>query len=129
MYLQTTPIEDIATELETMQGYLDEEVEDDIQLCAKRLEKLCNYISRAGKLVSDARYYLNQAKEIAILKVVSEHAGMSPSTVNALITAGCRNENLVYDRADKIYKTIEKQSDNLRTIISKAKAEILNIQR
>lgn len=62
MNLNITPIESIAEELATIDSFLNITMSEEVQEAVLRGNDLAVYIARTGKLLADAKYYLNGKK-------------------------------------------------------------------
>ena len=121
----TTP-EQIQEELAEMQAFLEMEFSNENPVtCIDRMEKLSQYMSRSGKLKSDAEYHYFQVYNSSIMKTLKEVAEtyMSASTINAYIKSACRDYNYILTWADRTNRSCVHQIDKLRTVISYQKSE------
>ncbi len=118
MNLNITPIESIAKELAAIDSYLNITMSEDVQEAVLRGNDLAVYIARSGKLLADAKYYLNGKKKSEVFDTLRETA------VNAIIDSLCKEEQYLVDWCERLNRTATHQLDWCRTLISKAKAEM-----
>ena len=88
---------------------------------------LAVYVARSGKLLADAKYWLNKAKNSEVLETLRETAKNAKATaksVNALIDSVCREEQYLVDWCDRCNRTATHQLSWCVTVISKAKEEM-----
>lgn len=127
MNLNITPIESIAEELAVIDSYLNITMSEDVQEAVLRGNDLAVYIARSGKLLADAKYYLNGKKKSEVFDTLRETArqtGATSKAINAIIDSLCKEEQYLVDWCDRLNRTATHQLDWCRTLISKAKAEM-----
>ena len=127
MNLNITPIESIADELAAIDSYLNITMSEDVQEAVLRGNDLAVYIARSGKLLADAKYYLNGKKKSEVfdtLRETARRAGATSKAVNAIIDSLCKEEQYLVDWCERLNRTATHQLEWCRTLISKAKAEM-----
>lgn len=127
MNLNITPIESIAEELAAIDSYLNITMSEDVQEAVLRGNDLAVYIARSGKLLADAKYYLNGKKKSEVfdtLRETASRAGATSKAVNAIIDSLCKEEQYLVDWADRVNKACVHNIDWCRTIVSKQKEEM-----
>lgn len=63
MNLNITPVENIVTELSSIDAFLNITMSEQIEEAILRGNDLAVYIARTGKLLADAKYHLNAKKK------------------------------------------------------------------
>ena len=127
MNLNITPIESIAEELAAIDSYLNITMSEDVQEAVLRGNDLAVYIARSGKLLADAKYYLNGKKKSEVfdtLRETASRAGATAKAVNAIIDSLCKDEQYLVDWADRVNRACVHNIDWCRTIVSKQKEEM-----
>lgn len=127
MNLNITPIESIAEELAVIDSYLNITMSEDVQEAVLRGNDLAVYIARSGKLLADAKYYLNEKKKFEVfdtLRETASRAGATAKAVNAIIDSLCKDEQYLVDWADRVNRACVHNIDWCRTIVSKQKEEM-----
>lgn len=95
---------------------------DDINVIEERGHELAAYMANTGKMLSDARYWKDQALSNSILKRLD--VKLPASTLNELVKAECKNENYLVNWIEQLDKETKYQLDWLRSCLSKAKEEM-----
>jgi hypothetical protein len=134
MNLIITPPQEIADELGTIDQFLNITMSEDAEEAVLRGNDLAAHIARTGKLYADARYHLNEKKKSDVFEVLektAKQAGATATAINAIVNSLCKEEQFLVDWADRANRTATHQLDWVRSVLSKAKAEmqIGNYQR
>lgn len=127
MNLIITPKEGILSELTAIDEFLNIEMSDDGFEAVSRGNILAGYMARSGKLLADAKYHLNTKKKDDIFKVLEDtgrQSGATATAINELIKCICKEEQYLVDWAGRINAAVTHQIEWVRTVISKAKAEM-----
>ena len=127
MNLLITSKEQILAELTNIDSFLNITMSEDVQEAVLRGNDLAVYIARSGKLLADAKYYLNGKKKSEVfdtLRETASRAGATSKAVNAIIDSLCKEEQYLVDWCERLNRTATHQLDWCRTLISKAKAEM-----
>jgi hypothetical protein len=127
MNLNITPKDRIFSELTDIDGFLNITMSENPEEALQRGNDLAAYIARTGKLLADAKYHLNQAKNIEVMETLRETAKNAKATskaVNALIDSICRDEQYLVDWCERANRTATHQLSWCVTVISKAKEEM-----
>jgi uncharacterized protein YicC (UPF0701 family) len=130
--MNITTVTDLYKEAEAIQSFLDITMSEQVEEALERGNTLACYISRTGKMVADAKYHHNtklSSAVISILKDTAQSAGATSKAVNALIDSSCADERYLVDWLDRLNRTATHQLDWVRTVISKAKAEMMSIRQ
>ena len=127
MNLNITPVENIVTELSSIDAFLNITMSEQIEEAILRGNDLAVYIARTGKLLADAKYHLNAKKKTEVfdtLRDTAARAGSTSKAVNAIIDSLCKDEQYLVDWCERLNRTATHQLEWCRTVISKAKAEM-----
>lgn len=121
-----TPAQDILTELENIQSFLEESyTADNPAACEARGTMLEVHIARSGKLVADAKYWKDQFTNSAIVTTLKEALdNWSTTIINKKVEALTKDYNYLVNWAERVNKTATHQLDFIRTLISKHKEEM-----
>jgi hypothetical protein len=124
--IMITPFEDLLSEAEAIQEFLEEETPSEISLVLMRGNELLAYIARTGKMKADARYWKEAKTKSAIMETVRQLGKdlMPASTLNKLIEANCEKEVMLLEWCDRLNRTATHQVDWLRSVVSKEKEEL-----
>lgn len=127
MNLLITSKEQIYAELTNIDSFLNITMSENAEEAVLRGNDLAVYVARSGKLLADAKYWLNKAKNSEVLETLRETAKNAKATaksVNALIDSVCREEQYLVDWYDRCNRTATHQLSWCVTVISKAKEEM-----
>lgn len=127
MNLNITPKDRIFSELTDIEGFLNITMSENPEEALKRGNDLAAYIARTGKLLADAKYHLNQAKNTEVMETLRETAKNAKATskaVNALIDSICRDEQYLVDWCERANRAATHQLSWCVSVISKAKEEM-----
>ena len=127
MNLNITPVENIVTELSSIDAFLNITMSEQIEEAILRGNDLAVYIALTGKLLADAKYHLNAKKKTEVfdtLRDTAARAGATSKAVNAIIDSLCKDEQYLVDWCERLNRTATHQLEWCRTVISKAKAEM-----
>ena len=115
-------IEDLQKYSELLQEYLERPVSEEIAAVLEMGNNLSVYMAQSGKMLADAKAHQDKALCDSILKYVDSK--LSPSTLNKLVSADCRETNYLVTWIGRINSACVHKMDWARTLISKAKAEM-----
>jgi hypothetical protein len=108
---------------EAIHQYLKDKVNmDDINTIEDRGHELAAYMANTGKMLSDAKYWRDEALSNSILKRLN--ISLPASALNELVKAECKNENYMVNWIEQIDKECKYQLEWLRSCLSKAKEEM-----
>jgi hypothetical protein len=111
----------------SMQSFLEEKPSDQDEGLITRLEHLQILSAQSGKMLADAKYWLDTKKNDAITQTLKDaliEEWKSRSTINKKIDALCREENYLVALFDRINSSATHQMDSLRTVISYRKEQM-----
>lgn len=118
-------IQETKAALNTIRGVLDADVSDcDMQSVRDKLLKLTSLIGTSAETMASAKKILNE-KEIEVF-AGSKIDSMQASIAKKYLDAHCKEENALYEYADRLNSAIVHCIDGLRTIISLYKTELEN---
>jgi hypothetical protein len=127
MNLNIATPEQIEQELEQIDAFLNVTCSEQIEEIVERGNTLAVYIARSGKLLADARHHLDgrmKSEVFETLKTTAKSAGATSKAINAIIDSLCRNEQYLFNWADRTNRAATHQLDWCRTLVSKAKTEM-----
>ncbi len=120
----------ILTNLALYQEQLDDKLVDEPTQIMEQLTIAESIMVNSGKLLADAKYWLNEAmhgETIDTLKDLAKQNKMVTSTaVNQIIKSLCKEQQYLVDWCERINRSSTHRADYCRSIISKHKAEMYN---
>ena len=125
MNLNPDTMESLAKECLDIQAFLEITCSDDGNEIAIRGHDVSVYLARTGKMVSDAKYHLNIAKQAAFN--LHSNKGFSPSVLKDVVNSHVAKEQALFDWTERLNKSCTHQLDWLRSALSKAKEELRNL--
>lgn len=127
MNLLITSREQIFQELTDIDGFLGITMSENAEEAVQRGNDLAVYVARTGKLLADAKYWLNEAmnsETMQTLRDTAKEAKATATAINALVNSLCKEERYLVDRSERCNRTATHQLSWCVTVISKAKAEM-----
>lgn len=127
MNLLITSREQIFQELTDIDGFLGITMSENAEEAVQRGNDLAVYVARTGKLLADAKYWLNEAmnsETMQTLRNMAKEAKATATAVNALVNSLCKEERYLVDWCERCNRTATHQLSWCVTVISKAKAEM-----
>lgn len=127
MNILITPKEQICKELTDIDSFLNITMSENAEEAVLRGNDLAVYVARSGKLLADAKYWLNEAMNSETMKTLAETAKNAKATataINALVNSLCREERYLVDWCERCNRTATHQLSWCVTVISKAKEEM-----
>lgn len=122
--LITSP-KDILTELVEIQDYLQGTMSEDAQEAVVRGNDLAVYMARTGKLVADSKYHRDQKLRSEMIKEYQKLLEFPASVAVKYTETLIENENYAMTWATRLNASCTHQLEWCRTVISKAKAEMM----
>lgn len=125
MLTNIASFEDILTEVEEMQKYLDETVSEQLEDVLERGDMLAGIVSRSCKMRADAEYHRDSFMKSEIVGILKDTVKQQlPALVmKQLIESACKDYNYLSLRCERINRTATHQLDWCRTLVSNAKSE------
>lgn len=127
MNLQITDKEQILSELTVIDGFLSITMSEQAEEAVSRGNDLAVYVARTGKLLADAKYWLNDAMRPEVMQTLidaGKEIKATSKSINAIIDSLCREERYLVDWSERCNRTATHQLSWCVTIISKAKEEM-----
>lgn len=127
MNLQITDKEQILSELTAIDGFLSITMSEQAEEAVTRGNDLAVYVARTGKLLADAKYWLNDAMRPEVMQTLvdaGKEIKATSKSINAIIDSLCREERYLVDWSERCNRTATHQLSWCVTIISKAKEEM-----
>jgi len=120
----------ILEELVMYHDQIDTMLTDEPEAVVKELIIAENIMVNSGKLLADAKYWLNEAMHsdtINTMKMLTKEQPMITSTaINQIVKSLCKDQQYMVDFADRINRSATHRADYCRSIMSKHKAEMFN---
>ena len=121
-----TPYKDLLTEVEQIQSFAEITVSDDPQEIAGRITDCGTYIARTGKMLADAKYHLNTAKQSEVVKLIKSLSSekYSAKAQNKLIDSVCADEEYLVDWIERLNRALTHQQEACRSLLSYEKENL-----
>ena len=126
MLLEIKSLEELEIEAKEIDNFLNIESSEQIEEVIERGNTISAYLARTSKMLADAKFWQDKAMAENTILANETYKHMPPSTKNKLIEAMCQKENYLFTWIGRLNATCTHQLDWLRTLVSKAKAEIYN---
>ena len=126
MNILITPKEQIYKELTDIDSFLNMTMSENAEEAVLRGNDLAVYVARSGKLLADAKYWLNEAMNSETMKTLAETAKNAKATataINALVNSLCREERYLVDWCERCNRTATHQLSWCVTVISQRRNE------
>jgi len=117
-------LEQLEIEAIEIDAYLKTTCSEDGNEATLRGNDVQVYIARTGKMLADAKYWQDEAVKNSILFELGKKFQIPPSILKQLVEASTKKENYLVNWIERLNRTATHHSDWLRTLISKAKAEM-----
>jgi hypothetical protein len=122
--MNITPFEALAIEAEEIDAMLATVPPEEVAEVIDHGNELVALVARAGKMLADARYHLNEALSGEITRASADRAGLPASSLNKLVDALCSRERRLVDQVERLNRSATHRLDWLRTVVSHAKEEM-----
>lgn len=127
---QVKPQYKILDELVIYHDQIDTMLVDDPNVVVDELIIAENIMVNSGKLLADAKYWLNEAMHsdtINTMKMLTkEQPKITSTAINQIVKSLCKDQQYMVDFADRINRSATHRADYCRSIMSKHKAEMFN---
>lgn len=121
---------EILTNLGIFQTKLDNPLVDEPVQIMEQLVEAENIMVNSGKMLADAKYWLNEAMYSEVIKQLKELAKkdklITSTAVNQLIKSLCKEQQYLVDWCERLNRASTHRADYARSIISKQKLEMQN---
>lgn len=124
-------VEDLTRHCNEMQPFLEAHyTADNPQAVLDRANALESYMALSGKLLADAKYRYNEVLHGVFIQAVKDgnSTRMQTSTLNKYIESLCKDYKYLVDWLDRINSSCVHQLDFSRTVLSKLKEEMRQLQ-
>lgn len=122
--------EHILENLALYQDQLDNKLVDEPTQIMEQLTIAESIMVNSGKLLADAKYWLNEmmhSETIHTLKeIVKNQPKITSTAVNQIIKSLCKDQQYLVDWCERVNRSATHRADYCRSIISKHKAEMYN---
>ena len=122
--------EQILENLALYQSQIDEKLVDEPTQIIEQLTVAESIIVNSGKMLADAKYWLNEAMHSETIKTLKELASqnklITSTAVNQIIKSLCKDQQYLVDWCERLNRSSTHRADLARSIISKQKAEMQN---
>lgn len=122
--------EQILENLAMYHSQIDEQLVDEPTRIIEQLTIAESVMVNSGKMLADAKYWLNDAMHsdtISTLKELAKQNKIVTSTaVNQIIKSLCKDQQYLVDWCERLNRSSTHRADLARSIISKQKAEMQN---
>ncbi len=122
--------EQILENLAIYQEQLDCKLVDEPTEIIEQLTISESIMVNSGKMLADAKYWLNDSMHTETIKSLKELAAqnkiVTSTAVNQIIKSLCKDQQYLVDWAERVNRSSTHRSDYCRSIMSKQKAEMQN---
>ena len=122
--------EQILENLALYQSQIDEKLVDEPTQIIEQLTIAESIMVNSGKMLADAKYWLNEAMHSETIKTLKELASqnklITSTAVNQIIKSLCKDQQYLVDWCERLNRSSTHRADLARSIISKQKAEMQN---
>lgn len=119
-----TSVENIKSELQEIQSFLEITMSEDANEAVLRGNDLAVYMARTGKLVADSKIHKEQKLRSEMIQEYKKLVELPASVAVKYTDTLVENETYLLTWATRLNASCTHQLDWCRTIISKAKAEM-----
>lgn len=127
---QVKPQYKILDELVIYHNQIDTMLVDDPNVVVDELIIAENIMVNSGKLLADAKYWLNEAMHsdtINTMKMLTkEQPKITSTAINQIVKSLCKDQQYMVDFAERLNRSATHRADYCRSIMSKHKAEMFN---
>jgi len=120
----------ILEELVMYHDQIDTMLVDDPNVVVDELIIAENIMVNSGKLLADAKYWLNEAMHsdtINTMKMLTkEQPKITSTAINQIVKSLCKDQQYMVDFAERLNRSATHRADYCRSIMSKHKAEMFN---
>lgn len=122
-----TSLDEIELELQSIQEFTEITPSEDVNEIVQRGNDLIVYLARTTKLLADSKYHKDSKLNSAFMDEIRKISQLSASVANKYVDSLCKNENYLINWSERLNRTVTHQIDWCRTIVSKNKAEMQNL--
>ena len=120
-------LDEIESELQSIQEFTEITPSEDVNEIVQRGNDLIAYLARTTKLLADSKYHKDSKLNSAFMDEIRKISQLSASVANKYVDSLCKNENYLINWSERLNRTVTHQIDWCRTIVSKNKAEMQNL--
>ena len=122
--------EHILDNLALYQSQIDEKLVDEPTQIIEQLTMAESIMVNSGKMLADAKYWLNEAMHSETIKTLKELASqnkiITSTAVNQIMKSLCKDQQYLVDWSERLNRSATHRADYCRSIMSKQKAEMQN---
>ena len=118
-------IDSLEKEANGISDFMNITCSEDPNEAVERGNQIQVYIARTGKMLADAKYHYDRAILQNTISSIKEFPEMSPMVRKQYVEASCFRKDFLVTWIDRLNRASTHQSEWLRTVISKAKAEFM----
>ena len=122
--------EQILENLNLYQSQIDDKLVDEPNAIIEQLTIAENIMVNSGKMLADAKFWLNEAMHSETIKTLKELTSsqkvITSTATNKLIKSLCKDQQYLVDWCERLNRSSTHRADFCRSIISKHKAEMQN---
>ncbi len=120
-------LDEIELELQSIQEFTEITPSEDVNEIVQRGNDLIAYLARTTKLLADSKYHKDSKLNSAFMDEIRKISQLSASVANKYVDSLCKDENYLINWSERLNRTVTHQIDWCRTIVSKNKAEMQNL--
>ena len=120
-------LDEIELELKSIQEFTEITPSEDVNEIVQRGNDLIAYLARTTKLLADSKYHKDSKLNSTFIDEIRKISQLSASVANKYVDSLCKDENYLINWSERLNRTVTHQIDWCRTIVSKNKAEMQNL--
>ena len=117
-------IKKMTEEVSGIQAFMQQGPTDEPTVLAERLAYCNVYLARSGEMLAQAKALLNEAVTVVWEKKGDMLLKAGAQLAQKVLAGYCKDEQFLVDWLDRVNRGLVHQSDNLRTLVSYAKANM-----
>ncbi len=114
-------LEQLEIEAKKIDDFLNITCSEQPEDAINRGNDLLVYLARTGKMLSDAKYWQDEAVNNNIIQKLKDQIDLPPMILKKFIDSSTKRENYLVTWLDRMNRTCTHQLDFLRTVVSFAK--------
>jgi hypothetical protein len=125
-----TPYDKLLSEADEIQRFAEITVSDNPEEIIERINALCVYIARTGKMLADAKYHLARKCKDETMEVIKEILrvnNMSKKVQDSKIDGICADEKSLVVELNRLNASLTHQLDAMRSLLSYEKENMRNL--
>lgn len=122
-----TSFKELQDEAQSIYNFTLTVMSEDMTEAVLRGNDLIVYISRTGKMLADAKYWLSAKKQDETMELIDRLLSkekLSAKVQNSLLDSICKDEQYLVDFIERLHRSCTHQMEWCRSVVSKGKEEM-----